>query len=140
MALNWTDFVWTIKRYLLLYPQEFFPSQTGNSGKYLTTDGTTASWASVAAGAANWTETSIDFGSDVPKYDATFTVVDATVTPASKIAVVPSGTVASGRVGNDWEWDGLILSALPGSGSFTLSATAFPGPVVGRRTVQYQIA
>lgn len=26
------------------------PSQTGNSGKYLTTDGTTASWATVEAG------------------------------------------------------------------------------------------
>jgi hypothetical protein len=26
------------------------PSQTGNAGKYLTTDGTTASWAAVSAG------------------------------------------------------------------------------------------
>jgi len=29
------------------------PSQTGNSGKYLTTNGTTASWATVSAGASN---------------------------------------------------------------------------------------
>lgn len=28
------------------------PSQTGNSGKYLTTDGTNASWATVSSGAA----------------------------------------------------------------------------------------
>jgi len=31
------------------------PSQTGNSGKYLTTNGTSSSWASVAGGALNWT-------------------------------------------------------------------------------------
>lgn len=29
------------------------PSQTGNSGKYLTTNGTTASWATVSTGASN---------------------------------------------------------------------------------------
>jgi hypothetical protein len=30
--------------------QYVVPSQTGNSGKYLTTDGTTSSWATVVAG------------------------------------------------------------------------------------------
>jgi len=30
------------------------PSQTGNSGKYLTTDGTDASWGTVAAGDGHW--------------------------------------------------------------------------------------
>jgi len=34
------------------------PSQTGNNGKYLTTDGSTASWATVAAGAALSNDTS----------------------------------------------------------------------------------
>jgi hypothetical protein len=36
------------------------PSQTGNAGEYLTTDGTTASWAAIVAGAsiANDTSTS----------------------------------------------------------------------------------
>ena len=29
---------------------DFLPSQTGNNGKYLTTDGSTASWATVAQG------------------------------------------------------------------------------------------
>ena len=35
------------------------PSQTGNSGKYLTTNGTSSSWASVASGGLNWTPRNI---------------------------------------------------------------------------------
>ena len=35
------------------------PSQTGNAGKYLTTNGTAASWATVASGGLNWTSRSI---------------------------------------------------------------------------------
>ena len=31
---------------------DFLPSQTGNNGKYLTTDGSTASWSTVTTGAA----------------------------------------------------------------------------------------
>jgi hypothetical protein len=33
--------------------QYVVPSQTGNSGKYLTTDGTTSSWAAVPASGAD---------------------------------------------------------------------------------------
>ena len=37
------------------------PSQTGNSGKYLTTDGTVASWATVVSGAQGYvTQTSMN--------------------------------------------------------------------------------
>jgi hypothetical protein len=32
------------------------PTQTGNAGKYLTTDGTNSSWAAVASGATTWTQ------------------------------------------------------------------------------------
>jgi len=88
---------------------------------------------------AQWVEVEIDFGS-TPQWSKTFTVTDANVTTATRVAVVPSGNVATGRVGNDAEWDSLICTALPAAGSFTLTVAAFPGPVVGPRKVQYQIA
>ncbi|MFN0027719.1 MAG: hypothetical protein ACKV2O_11170 [Acidimicrobiales bacterium] len=93
-------------------------------------------------GGGTVTRIEIDFGTpgaDKPSYSKTFTVVDAAVSPTSDIAVTPSGRVATGRVGDDWAWDGLSLSALAGTGSFTLTANAQPGPVLGRRTVQYQV-
>jgi hypothetical protein len=85
-----------------------------------------------------WKETEIDFGTD-PVWDKTFTITDASVTSTSHIIVAPSGKVATDRVGNDWEWDGLTMSALPAAGSFILTALALPGPLVGKRFVQYQI-
>jgi hypothetical protein len=88
---------------------------------------------------AQWVEIEVDFG-PAPQWSKTFTVTDANVSTTSRVAVVQSGNVATGRVGNDAEWDALICAATPASGSFTLTALAVPGPVVGRRKVQYQIA
>lgn len=95
--------------------------------------------AELAKAVAQWVEVEIDFGS-TPQWSRTFTVADANVTTATRVAVVPSGNVATGRVGSDAEWDSLICTALPAAGSFTLTVAAFPGPVVGARKVQYQIA
>lgn len=88
---------------------------------------------------ATWTETEIDFGT-TPQWSKTFTVTDAGVSGSSKIVLCPSGNVGTSRVGNDQEWDNLILAGLAGSGSFILTAIAFPGPVVGKRKVFYSIA
>ena len=85
-----------------------------------------------------WTQVEINFG-DTPTRSKTFTISDAAVTSTTRVAVTPSGKVAAGRVGDDWAWDGLILSALSGAGSFALTALAVPGPVVGKRYVQYQL-
>jgi hypothetical protein len=85
-----------------------------------------------------WKETEIDFGTK-PVWDKTFTITDSSVTSTSHVIVAPSGKVATDRVGNDWEWDGLLMSALPVDGSFILTAFASPGPLVGKRFVQYQI-
>ena len=86
------------------------------------------------------TEVTIDFGSSKPQWTKTFTIVDASVAVTSSVLVFPSGNVATGRVGNDAEWDSLILTATPAAGSFTLTATAFPGPIVGNRLVCYAVA
>jgi hypothetical protein len=68
-------------------------------------------------------------------------VTDANCTSSAlHVAVVQSSNVATGRTAGDLEWDQLLLSALPAAGSFTVTAMAFPGPVVGKRKIQYQIA
>jgi hypothetical protein len=89
-------------------------------------------------GLLGWTKTEIDFGTH-PVWDKTFTITDARCGSGSVVMAAPCGTVATGRVGDDWAWDALALSALPGTGSFALTASAMPGPVVGKRTIQYQI-
>lgn len=95
--------------------------------------------AASGGGGSTWTETEIDFGT-TPQWSKTFTVTDAGVSGSSKITLCPSGNPATGRAGNDLEWDNLILGGLAGSGQFTLTALAVPGPVVGKRKVFYSIA
>jgi hypothetical protein len=90
------------------------------------------------AGAATWTEAEIDFGS-VGVYDATFTVVDAAVGVTSEVAVVQSGAAATSRGAGDALWDAITYAAVPAAGSFTLYALAYPGPVVGKRKILYQV-
>ena len=84
-----------------------------------------------------WTETEIDFGS-TPNTNKNTTVTDANVSGSSKIIVVPSGNAATGRVGNDYEWDSIIFSAVAGTGGFILSALA-TFACVGKRKVFYQV-
>jgi len=110
-------------------------SGTPSGTTYLRGDG---SWSTPAGGSATWTEAEIDFGSN-PVRSKRFTITDAGVTGASKIAVLASGKVATGRVGNDWEWDAITFAALPGTGTFTLTALA-SGRVLGKRTIQYQVS
>ena len=81
-------------------PLDALPSQSGESGKYLTTDGSTASWAEVAAGATgggtdqvfyeNDTSVSADYTITTDKNAGTFgpVTIDSGVT-----VTVPSGSV-----------------------------------------------
>ena len=85
-----------------------------------------------------WTAVEIDFGETGVKW-ANIVVTDAACLTTSQVMVLPSNRTATGRVGNDMEWDQLILSATPGSGSFIVTALAIPGPIQGKRTVLYQI-
>jgi hypothetical protein len=80
----------------------------------------------------------VDFGSS-PVYTATFTITDASITSLSKVQVLPCGKAATGRTADDWLWDGATFAANPGSGSATCYAVFTPGPIVGRRKVQYSI-
>jgi len=89
-------------------------------------------------GSVTWTEAEVDFGS-TPKFDASFTIIDALVTASSKITAIPSGNAGTGRTSDDWQWDGIVMAATPSTGQFTLYCYALPGPVVGPRKIQYSI-
>ena len=107
---------------------DFAKSSLKNSGR--TSSG--------GSGSTTWTEVEIDF--TAPAYERSFTITDAGVGTSSKVIVVPSGKAATGRTSDDWQWDMISFAAFPGSGSFTLYAVAHPGPVVGKRKIQYTIA
>lgn len=83
----------------------------------------------------------IDFGT-TPQWQMMFTVSNFSVTPLSRIVAWESAETATGRVGVDQEWDQLLLAARPDPITpllINIYATAFPGPVVGRRVIYYQI-
>jgi hypothetical protein len=88
--------------------------------------------------ASPYTEITIDFGDTKPVQSKTFTIVNPNVTATSKIMAVPSGTIAEGRVGNDWEWDSIQFAAKSFDGSFELTAFA-SGSVKGKRNIFYTI-
>jgi hypothetical protein len=68
------------------------PSQTGNSGKYLTTDGTTSSWGTVAAAVPKITS--------IPITDSSYTVLDDTAvsTAGGYIKIIGTGFTTGSQV------------------------------------------
>ena len=89
----------------------------------------------ISGGAFAVISAEIDFGSK-PVRSKRITVTDAGITSASKIMVTPNGAPATGRVGNDWEWDTIVFSAVAGMGNFVLTGNA-SGRVVGKRRFYY---
>lgn len=77
----------------------------------------------------------IDFGT-TPISSKRFTITDALISTTSRIMVTPNGEVATGRVGNDWEWDSINFSAVAGTGQFILTAKA-SGKIKGKRKIYY---
>lgn len=107
--------------------------------QYLTQAEADVLYAPAGGGGASWTEAEIDFGS-APVYEASFTITDAAITSSAvKMQVLPCGKAATGRTADDWQWDGATFAANPGAGSATVYAQFMPGPIVGRRKVQYSV-
>lgn len=118
-------------------PQRAILNFTGSSVTVSDVAGKTT--VAVAGGAgASWVEVEIDFG-PTPVYGAEFTITDAAITSASKVQLLPCGKAATGRTADDWAWDGAAFAANPGTGSATCYAQFLPGPIVGRRKVQYSV-
>lgn len=87
--------------------------------------------------ASSITQVEIDLGT-TPVYSKSITVTAASCEPAFNVLVSPSADPATGRGSDDNLWDGLILSAAAGTGEFTLHVIAVPGPVSGKRLINYQ--
>lgn len=106
----------------------------GGTTNFLRADGT---WATPSGGGGGLTltEIEVDFGTK-PIRSKKFTITAAGVTGTSKIIVTPSGNVAAGRVGDDWEWDSIATSAKAGTGQFVLTCFA-SGKVAGKRKFYY---
>ncbi len=78
-------------------------------------------WVEVALGV---NEIEIDFWTTIPVKSKRFTISNWSITWSSKITVSWSWSVATWRVGNDWEWDSINFTALAWTGNFTLTANA----------------
>lgn len=88
-------------------------------------------------GGVTLTEVEIDFGSMVAP-NTSFSVTAPGVVSTNKILVSPSPNPATGRVGNDWEFDDALFSAIAGTGLFTLYAR-IQDKIIGKRKIYYQV-
>lgn len=112
---------------------------TASAGQNLQFGSSGFEWVTPApASSAAITTVEIDLGT-VPVYSKSITVTAASCTALDNVMVCPSAEPATGRGVDDGLWDGLILSAVAGTGEFTLHVMAVPGPVSGKRMIHYQL-
>lgn len=88
-------------------------------------------------GALTVSQAEIDFGA-TPVDRAAFTVTDAAINSAHKIIVTLDAVATSDADEDENEADSIILSATAGTGEFRVYARAYPGPVHGKRKINYQ--
>ena len=81
------------------FVQEYFPSQTGNSGKFLTTDGTTMSWAEVQGGSS---ATITYFDSTNWTLDVTNTTLSTGLSLGNVVTVFKNGQLLQSGASNDY--------------------------------------
>jgi hypothetical protein len=95
------------------------PSQTGNSGKYLTTDGSTASWGTVSSYSAPTVgSTSIASGATVSNIDGL--TINSTTIPSSATLLTSGGALGTPSSGTLTNATGLPISGLTSSTSAAL--------------------
>lgn len=105
------------------------PSQTGNAGKYLTTDGSNLSWASITAGSGTVTSVSVASANGFAG-----TVATATTTPAITISTTVTGilkgngTAVSAAVSNTDYQAVITLTTTGSSGASTFNGTTLNIP------------
>jgi hypothetical protein len=126
------------------------PSQSGNSGKYLTTNGTKLSWGTVTGGGslAKTFEYNV---SATPVNKGRFTVVDGDITTSSIVNIEQafSALTGKGTRADENEMDTLICNAEVGTGSMvvywqvapmlTIRKIAFEGNTTARPSLTYPL-
>ena len=119
-------------------PAVYLEAEPGDDGM-IGPPGATGPQGPAGGGSFSATEIEVDFGTK-PVFDALFTISDGAVSATSKIVISESGKPATGRVAGDAQFDSISAAANPGTGSFALYCMARPGPVVGKRKLQYSVA
>lgn len=106
------------------------PSQTGNSGKYLSTNGTTTSWASVSSGAGTVTTVSV-----VSANGLAGTVANDTTTPAITLSTTVTGVlkgngtaISAATAGSDYQAP-ITLTTTGSSGAATFVGNTLNIPI-----------
>ena len=79
----------------------------------------------------------IDVG-QIPIYTKTINISNHIITPLSNINVWQSGVVFGYSL-DEREMDALLLSGTPKSGSFDLTISVLPGPIVGLFKIRYTV-
>jgi hypothetical protein len=85
------------------------------------------------------TTAEIDFGTE-PQWSMEFAIDDPNIDSTMRVVVSQSSATATDRIGNDTAWDQLLLAGTTTAGQVLVTALAVPGPVVGKRVIQYQIS
>jgi len=112
--------------------QYVVPSQTGNSGKYLTTDGTTSSWGAVAGySAPTLGSTSIASGATVTNVDGL--TVNSTTIPTSATLAKTADKLSAFAATTSAELAG-VISDETGSGSLVFGTSPTITPAAGTTT------
>lgn len=92
---------------------------------------------SAAGGSVTIKETEINI--TIPTSSTKFTITDASVSPSSKIIANQSGAAATGRLEDENELTNLALSAVSGTGVFTLYVKCTTGAAYGKFKINYLI-
>lgn len=89
------------------------------------------------AGSVSFTEVEVDFGT-TPVRSKNFNIVDATVTAATKIMAMQSGSAPTGKNADDNEMDKIDFVCASKAGSFDVYATVIDGIMVaGKYKILY---
>lgn len=84
-----------------------------------------------------YTQVEVDFGAS-PVRSKRFTLTGTAATTTSKIFAMASSATATGRKDGDLEMDSLECAAhCPTNGTIMLNITANPGPIKGKRLINY---
>jgi hypothetical protein len=89
-------------------------------------------------GAPQLTRVELDFGS-VAVDEKVFTVIDASVVPASRVVMTHSGAPATGKQADEAEFDAIDCRCEPLTGSFRVYATSLLGKVLGPFKFDYVV-